>query len=99
MIPTADKVTLSCFNALLMQPLSLISPAPHPPSSSSFPSGVRRDPSMGRREVLSAAFCSIWRRFEGLNKAAKLWRENSLAFIIVIVCEESHCPTDVVGKL
>ena len=70
---------------------SPISPAPHLPSSSSFPSGVRRDPSIGRRGVLSAAFCSIWRRFEGLNKAAKLGKKNNycerLTFIRVCVCD------------
>ena len=75
LVPTADKVTLSCLYVLLMQPLSPRSPAPHPPSSSSFPSGVRRDPSIGRLGVLSTAFCSIWRHFEGMNKAAKLGRE------------------------
>ena len=73
---------------MLSSPISL---APHPPSSSSFPSGVRRDPSIGRRGVLSAAFCSIWRRFEGLNKAAKLGKKNNRVCVCVCVCV---CVTD-----
>ena len=59
---------VSCYHALLCN-LSL--PCLSPSILLIFSIWLRRDPSIGCRRVLSAAFCSIWRHFEGLNKAGE----------------------------
>ena len=59
---------LSCSAMQPVSPLPLTLHPPHPFHLVCFKTPVW---------VIAAACCSIWRRFEGLNKAAKLGRKNN----------------------